>query len=81
MKQELGQAITVVVHDVFNVDVVIELTRPDEQFGDYATNVALQLSKQLGKNPREIAEILQTKLQHALSTRIKEIAVAGPGFL
>jgi arginyl-tRNA synthetase len=81
MKQELEQAITAAVKNLFDVDVRVELTRPDEQFGDYATNVALQLSKQLGKNPREIAEQLRGNIAESLSAQVSEITVAGPGFL
>ena len=80
MKQELEQTISKVVHDLFDVAVAIELTRPDEQFGDYATNVALQLSGKLGKNPREIAETLQQILREQLSGTAT-VAIAGPGFL
>lgn len=78
MRQELEQAIAGVCKDLFNVDVKVDLTRPDEQFGDYATNVALQLSKQLGKNPREVAQAIKDALKHVAVT---EITVAGPGFL
>jgi arginyl-tRNA synthetase len=81
MKQELAQAVAGVVKDVFNVDVTIELTRPEEKFGDFATNVALQLSKQLGQNPREIAEQLAVKLRETLTETIIDASVAGPGFL
>jgi arginyl-tRNA synthetase len=80
MKQELEQAIAGAVKDLFNVDVSIELSRPDEQFGDYATNVALQLSKQLDQNPREIAEQLHPKLLE-VSSIIATVEIAGPGFL
>jgi arginyl-tRNA synthetase len=38
--------------DLFNVDIEPELTRPDEQFGDFATNVAMQLGKKLNKKLR-----------------------------
>jgi len=81
MKQDLEQAIVAAVKDLFDTDVAIELTRPDEQFGDYATNVALQLSKQLGKNPREIAEALAAKLRESLADKVSDVSVAGPGFL
>lgn len=83
MKSELEQAIAQAAKELFNVDVTVELTRPDEQFGDYATNVALQLSKQLGKNPREIADTLakSDELMHAASVSVREVSVAGPGFL
>ncbi len=81
MKQELEHAIVAAVKDLFDVDVELELTRTDEQFGDYATNVALQLSKQLGKNPREIAEMLAVKVRENLPETIQDVSVAGPGFL
>ncbi len=78
MKQELEVAIAAVVHDLFGLDVPVELARTDEQFGDFATNIALQLSKQLGKNPREIAQAIAGRLQ---SPDVQSVAVAGPGFL
>lgn len=81
MKQELEQAVRAAVQDLFGVDTAVELTRPDEQFGDYATNVALQLSKQLGKNPREIAEALAAKIRESLADKVADVSVAGPGFL
>jgi arginyl-tRNA synthetase len=64
---------------LFAVDVTVELTRPEAQHGDYATNVALQLSKQLGKNPREIGEALAEKLRG--DVRLAAVEVAGPGFI
>ena len=69
------------VKDVLGVDAPVELARPDEQFGDYATNVALQLGRQVGKNPREIAEALAEKLQSSLDAKLSDVSVAGPGFL
>lgn len=79
MKQELEQAVAAAVKELFGTDVAVELTRPDEQFGDYATNVALQLAKQVGKNPREIAEILRERL--VSDGQFQSVEVAGPGFL
>ncbi len=79
MKQELEQVIAELVKTAYDVDVTIELTRPEEQFGDFATNVALQLAKQVGKNPREIADALAGKLRS--DERMSEVTVAGPGFL
>jgi arginyl-tRNA synthetase len=65
--------------DLFSVDVEPELTRPDEQFGDFATNVAMQLGKKLNKNPREIAVALASKLHGAKG--IAKVSIAGPGFI
>jgi arginyl-tRNA synthetase len=81
MKRELEQAIAETAKNLFDTDVDVELTRPDEQYGDYATNVALRLAKQVGKNPREIAEALSVKLRETLADEVAEVAVAGPGFL
>ncbi len=78
LKQEIEQAIADICKQVFNTDAAPNLTRPDEQFGDYATNVALQIAKQLKGNPREIAETIKDKLQHPA---VSATEVAGPGFI
>lgn len=79
MKQEIEQVIASACADMFNVDAHVELTRPDEQFGEYATNIALQLAKRVGKSPREIASALVEVLQG--HDAVAEANVAGPGFL
>lgn len=76
--EQISLAIKHACKKLFDVDVEPVLTHPDEQFGDYATNIALQLSKQLGKNPREIAENLKADLQNEAITSVE---IAGPGFL
>ena len=81
MNQMLETAIASAVQELFATDVRVELTRPDEQFGDFATNVALQLAKPLEKSPREIAEQLAVKLRETLADSVAEITVAGPGFI
>jgi arginyl-tRNA synthetase len=79
--EEIEQALAGVMQNVFNQDIKAELTRPDPQFGDYATNVALQLAGRLQRNPREVAEELAGRLREALGDRAREISVAGPGFV
>jgi len=59
--------------------VEVELSVPDEQFGDYATNVALQLAKKLGDQPRAVADKIVTAMPE--SGVIAEVTVAGPGFI
>ncbi len=81
MKQELEQAVFRSVSEAFGVQTNIELSRPDAKFGDYATNAALQLSKQLGRNPREIAEELAALLRTELAETVAEVTIAGPGFI
>ncbi len=67
------------VRDLYSQDVEVTLDRPEAQFGDAATNTAMQLARVVGKNPREIAEALAEKLrEHGQFT---EVTVAGPGFI
>lgn len=47
--------------------------------GDYATNVALQLAKKAGSNPRALAELVRTRLETV--DGVAGVEVAGPGFL
>ncbi len=79
--ETLEAAIAVAIQKVFGAKQAAELTRPDEQFGDYATNVALQLAKPLGKNPRAIAEALAAELRISSAGQVREVLVAGPGFI
>jgi len=61
------------------VDFVVE--HPGElAHGDYACNVALVLSKQVGKTPREVAQLLHAALQGRID-HVDHIDIAGPGFL
>jgi arginyl-tRNA synthetase len=76
--EEIGAIVTAACKKLFNVVIEPELTRPDEQFGDYATNAALRLSKELGRNPREVAAAIAEEI--AGGTAI-EASVAGPGFI
>jgi arginyl-tRNA synthetase len=71
--------ISQLIQELFNVDVRVVLSRPDPQFGDYATNVAMQLAKPLGRNPREIAKELAAKLRE--TGDFSEVTIAGPGFI
>lgn len=77
--QKISQLIQKIIIDLFHEQTSVDVTRPSEQFGDYATNVALQLSKKVGKNPREVAEMIATKLKQ--DPAIISAEVAGPGFI
>lgn len=67
------------VSSAFDESIDVVLTRPDEKFGDYATNVALQLANKLGKNPRDVAQKLIESVP--VNDKIKSLEVAGPGFI
>ena len=79
MQQKIEQIISNICRDLFNQDIDVELTRPDEQFGDYATNVSLRLANQLEQKPRQVAESIADKLKNKQG--IKAVEVAGPGFI
>ena len=62
------------------VPATVTVERPrQKEHGDYATNVALQLAKKAGTNPRAFAELVAAKLREAEG--IAGVDVAGPGFL
>ncbi|MFG1890162.1 arginine--tRNA ligase [Micromonospora sp. NPDC049051] len=57
---------------------VVERPRNPEH-GDYASTLALQLSKKVGVAPRELATALADQLGRAPG--VKSVEIAGPGFL
>lgn len=63
-------------------DIVISISEKS-QFGDYSSNIALQLSKQKHQNsyqnPREIANAIIESLGHPKF--LERVEAAGPGFL
>ncbi|HEX6196308.1 MAG TPA: arginine--tRNA ligase [Jiangellaceae bacterium] len=62
------------------VPSTVTVERPrNRKHGDYATNIALQLAKKAGTNPRALAELLAARLKE--HPGIENIEVAGPGFL
>ncbi|KKT46009.1 MAG: Arginine-tRNA ligase, partial [Candidatus Collierbacteria bacterium GW2011_GWF2_44_15] len=71
------------INNLFNA-AEFTLEHPmDEKMGDYASNVAMILSKKEQKSPRELAEEIAEKLrgQGELKGIVEKIEVAGPGFV
>ncbi|GEK22587.1 arginine--tRNA ligase [Cellulomonas xylanilytica] len=62
------------------IPATVHLERPRQRdHGDWATNVAMQLAKKAGTNPRAFAEELARRLTQ--TEGIATVEVAGPGFL
>ncbi|WP_228942473.1 arginine--tRNA ligase [Nocardioides sp. Leaf374] len=62
------------------VPTSVTVERPRQKgHGDYATNVALQLAKRAGTNPRALAELVAARL--GAVDGVGEVEIAGPGFL
>jgi arginyl-tRNA synthetase len=65
-------------------DIPLSIERPaNPEHGDYASNIALQLSKRLRRNPRQIAEEIAKASAPALAATglFEPLTVAGAGFL
>lgn len=58
--------------------VMLEIPQRQEQ-GDYATNIAMRLTKVLERNPREIAGALVSSLSDL--DIVDKVEIAGPGFI
>ncbi len=62
------------------VPATITLERPkNRDHGDYATSIALQLAKEAGKSPREVAEVLLPEIAKIVG--VSAVDIAGPGFI
>lgn len=60
---------------------VLALEKPtNEEHGDFASNVAMQLAREEKKAPRAIAEILLKKLKEN-AEGFNKVEIAGPGFI
>lgn len=64
--------------ELIDTDIVVEIPK-DPSFGDYSTNVAMRLTKQLRQNPRAIAEKIVEELKK--DSYFEEVTIAGPGFI
>ncbi|MCK6475694.1 MAG: arginine--tRNA ligase [Phycisphaerales bacterium] len=63
------------------VDPVITASR-QPQFGDFQSNAAMALAKQLGLKPRDVAAAIVAKLDlSGIADPVTEKSIAGPGFI
>lgn len=79
---ELKQAIKEAVKKAFDTEleennIVIETPKVKDH-GDFSTNVAMQLTRQLRQNPRMIAEKIVANIE---SENVEKMDIAGPGFI
>mgnify|MGYP001067376185 FL=1 len=59
--------------------IVLE-TPKDKAHGDYSTNIAMQLARIAKKPPRQIADEIKNQFDRSQAS-VKEIEIAGPGFI
>ncbi|MGI6366121.1 MAG: arginine--tRNA ligase [Bacillota bacterium] len=80
LKQEIAAAaLKAGFAQVGNIPVVLETPRLKEH-GDYATNLAMQLTKIAKQPPRQIAQAIVDNLD-AGKARVSQVEIAGPGFI
>lgn len=85
VQESIKTAIATAVEKAGLVEAGTELnihleTPKDKANGDYATNIAMQLTKLAKKPPRAIAEAIIENLE-TKDTNIEKIEIAGPGFM
>ena len=83
LKEQIKEMINSALNELsieFNLEsIVVEVPKKREQ-GDFSTNIAMQLTKVLKDNPRNIAEKIVEVLGKN-TNEIKTIEIAGPGFI
>lgn len=79
MEAKIKELIAQAIKDLYGREQEVILDRPEESFGDYTTNIALQLSKDLSRPSKEIADELALKLKE--SGLYEGVSAAGPGFI
>jgi len=82
MKEKIQEQIKKIIKSLDIEDVGFSIEHPEDfKNGDYSTNIAMICAKRIGKNPREIAEIIKTKFEKDLPKEIEKVEVAGAGFI
>ncbi|MCL4476695.1 MAG: arginine--tRNA ligase [Nitrospirae bacterium] len=80
MEKNLRKVLERAIKKLGVADAVIEIEIPrEEKFGDFATPVAMGLSKVLRKPPRKIAEDIVNAIEE--KDEFERIDIAGPGFI
>ena len=81
MKEKLSDLLKAVIDDLFDRDDLIpEIVKTkSEVHGDWSSNVAMILAKELQKNPKELAKKIISSLPD--KEWIERVELAGPGFI
>lgn len=80
--QTLNHAITTALENLEITGVVFTLEHPtDLAHGDFACNAALVAAKQVGKNPRTLADDIKVEIEKLEIPEIDSVVIAGPGFI
>ena len=65
-----------------DLPVEVEVGIPKrKEFGDFSINTAMILAKKMGKNPRQVAELIIENLPGEKDTLFRKVEIAGAGFI
>lgn len=79
VQKHLVDALKLTEYQVDEKDIAVEINQQKNNFGDYATTIALQLAKKYHKKPTDIAKEIVDKI--AKDNLIEKIEILGPGFI
>lgn len=79
LKQEIRTTLDRIGYQDLEVEIILEVPK-EKSFGDYATNVAMRLTKLAKKKPIEIANEIINNLDFK-KAHISKAEIAGPGFI
>ena len=77
LKLNIQEALKSLNVDLELDQIIIENSK-DHAHGDFASNVAMKSCRFFGKSPKEVAELIVSKLD---LTSIEKVEIAGPGFI
>jgi len=88
-REEIKNLIEKVIRELQKEEVFFDFKLPEinvespkeKTHGDYSTNVAMAIAKQVRRNPIEIAEMIKSKVKIQNSKVFDEIETAKPGFI
>ena len=78
LEKKILNSIEKLFPEVDSSDVSVDVS---ENFGDYATNAAMVLSKRIRKSPKDVAKELVDILEKENIKLVDKIEIAGPGFI
>jgi arginyl-tRNA synthetase len=88
MRESIAQIVSDTLHalkkdgrvSVAEIPSVVIETPKNPEHGDYASNIAMVLSKKASMKPRDLAELIKTHLVDPKGT-LAAVEIAGPGFI
>lgn len=78
--EEIFKALKALNLEVSESDINLEHPS-DVKLGDFSTNIAMVMAKKVGLNPKELAEQIKAQILEAKNPNIKDVQVAGAGFI